>query len=151
MPTKFLPKSKRRSTQGDKATEDGVSPGDVFLLSVWARYGKQAKAYDMDLEKDWNDDLDVLLILVCYIFGILHTQVLSRRYAFSKRASVSSIGHFKASVVGRIEESPESPRYRDVCVSQFTVDTFWFKIKMLLREHELRLHRVCTKETRKKN
>lgn len=35
-------------------------------LTIWGYYWKHAKAYDANLENDWKDDLDTLLVVVSY-------------------------------------------------------------------------------------
>lgn len=53
----FIPNTANTQDQGyQKASREP--------LTIWGRYWKYAKAYDADMEKDWKDDLDTLLIVV---------------------------------------------------------------------------------------
>lgn len=65
MATVFLPKAKPARRTTHDATPDDPGAGGTPGPSIWSQYCKIARAHDDNLEKDWNEDLDVLLIVVC--------------------------------------------------------------------------------------
>lgn len=52
--------AKRGRNRSHPHDRDGSKDDD----EIWGEYCKHAKAYDKNLGDDWNDDLDVLLIVV---------------------------------------------------------------------------------------
>lgn len=50
-----------------------VEPPGALPRTVWGWYWRLAKAFDRELEKDWNSDLDVLLIVVRSYYSLEST------------------------------------------------------------------------------
>lgn len=66
------------------AANTGIDPQRDYLNiietrapSAWGQYWRHAKEFDADLEKDWKDDLDTLLIVVCGTISNLYSRILT--------------------------------------------------------------------------